>query len=111
MTARSERRRRRTLVGGLIGLSLVVAGVGLAAVGANTIVNSTEGETVEVDIPFTVTWAGIGEGLNEYFDGREHVWKLAGSVRIDKGALSKTFDFSESGEFQGPDASRVEMDF
>lgn len=49
MTARSERRRRRTLVGGLIGLSLVVAGAGLAAVGANAIANSTEGETVEVD--------------------------------------------------------------
>lgn len=69
------------------------------------------GGTVEVGIPFTVTWKGIGEGINEYFDGREHVWKLVGSVRVDKGALSKTFDFSESGEFQGPDAKRIEMDF
>ena len=49
MTARSERRRRRTLVGGLIGFSLVVAGAGLAVVGADAIANSTEGETIEAD--------------------------------------------------------------
>lgn len=49
MTARSERRRRRTLVGALIGLALIVAGAGLAVVGANAIVNSTGGETVEAD--------------------------------------------------------------
>jgi hypothetical protein len=49
MTARSERRRRRTVIGALIGLSLVVAAAGLAAVGANAIANSTGGETVEAD--------------------------------------------------------------
>ncbi|MFH1501763.1 MAG: LEA type 2 family protein [Candidatus Eisenbacteria bacterium] len=69
------------------------------------------GETVEVEVPFTVTWMGLGKGIEEYLDGREHLWKLSGSVQVSKGALSKTFDFSESGEFQGPDAKRVEMDF
>ncbi len=49
MTARSERRRRRTLAGGLIGLCLVIAATGLGFVGANAIANSTEGETVAID--------------------------------------------------------------
>lgn len=74
-------------------------------------VRAPAGETVEVSIPFTVTWTGIGKGMKEYLDGREHSWKLIGKVKVSSGALSKTFAFSESGEFQGPDAERVEMDF
>ncbi len=69
------------------------------------------GETVEVSIPFTVTWTGIGKGIGEYLDGREHSWKLTGKVKVSSGVLSKTFDFSESGEFQGPEAKGVEIDF
>ncbi len=76
MTARSERRRRRTLVGGLIGLSLVVAGVGLAAVGANTIVNSTEGETVEVDSRPVVSLPGTDNAALAVVDDQGRLTSL-----------------------------------
>lgn len=67
--------------------------------------------SAEVAIPFTITWEGIGEGVRQYLDGSNHHWKLSGSVRVSNGALSKTFPFSEAGEFQSPDARDVEIDF
>ncbi len=69
------------------------------------------GGSAEVAVPFTVTWEGIGKGVDRYLDGAEHNWKLSGSVRVSNGALAKTFDFSEEGRFQSPDADEVEMDF
>ncbi len=69
------------------------------------------GESAEVAVPFTVTWEGIGKGVDRYLDGAEHRWKLSGSVRVSNGALSNTFRFSEDGEFQSPDSRDVEMDF
>ena len=47
MTARPERRRRRTLIGAAVATALTVVAAGLTAVGANAVINSTEGETVE----------------------------------------------------------------
>jgi LEA14-like dessication related protein len=96
---------------GRLQYSVKVDGEELATGERTKEVHVPAGDTVEVGIPFTVTWEGIGQGINEYLDGGEHVWKLEGSVRVSKGGLSKRFDFSESGEFQGPDANRVEMDF
>jgi LEA14-like dessication related protein len=69
------------------------------------------GGSADVDVPFTLTWKGMGEGVDRYLDGGEHGWKISGSVRVSNGALSKTFPFSESGRFQSPDASNVEIDF
>ena len=49
MTARADQRRRRTLVGSVVAAILVVSAAGLTAVGANAVLNSTEGEVVAVD--------------------------------------------------------------
>jgi len=49
MTARHSRRRRRTIVGAAIGVTLLLIGAGLTVVGANTIANSTAGEVVQAD--------------------------------------------------------------
>jgi len=49
MTARPTRRRRRTVVGAAIGLTLLLVGGGLTIIGANTIANSTAGEVVQAD--------------------------------------------------------------
>ena len=49
MTARADQRRRRTLVGAVVAAILVVSAAGLTAVGANAVLNSTEGEVVAVD--------------------------------------------------------------
>ncbi|MBD3348092.1 MAG: hypothetical protein GF400_02715 [Candidatus Eisenbacteria bacterium] len=68
------------------------------------------GETVEVDIPFALTWKGLEKGLSEYFDGGEHRWRLRGSARLTKGGLSRVFSFSESGAFRGPDAGKLDLD-
>ncbi len=49
MTARADQRRRRTLIGAVVAAILVVSAAGLTAVGANAVLNSTEGEVVAVD--------------------------------------------------------------
>jgi LEA14-like dessication related protein len=58
--------------------------------------------SVEVGIPFTLLWGGMDEKLSHVLDDGEHDWRLKGSVRISKGALSKTFRFSEGGRFDVP---------
>lgn len=68
------------------------------------------GATVEVGVPFTLVWSGMDEGLKRLLDGERHEWKLSGSVRLSKGALSRAFPFSEKGEFDAPDAKDVEID-
>jgi LEA14-like dessication related protein len=67
--------------------------------------------TVEVKIPFTVVWSGMDTGISKLLDGKEHEWRLKGSVRLSKGALSRTFRFSEGGRFDAPKASDIEIDF
>ena len=67
--------------------------------------------TVEVKIPFTIVWSGMDTGLGKLLDGEEHEWRLKGSVRLSKGALSRTFKFSEGGRFDAPKASDIEIDF
>ena len=49
MTARADQRRRRTLIGAVVAAVLIVSAAGLTAVGANAVLNSTEGEVVAVD--------------------------------------------------------------
>ncbi len=67
-------------------------------------------ETVEVAIPFTLVWSGVNKGLTKLLDGKEHDWKLKGSVRLNKGPVSKTFKFSEDGSFDAPNVDDVELD-
>ena len=67
--------------------------------------------TVEVAVPFTIKWSGIDKGLKKLLDGEEHEWRLKGSVRLSKGAISRTFRFSEKGTFDAPKASDIEIDF
>ena len=49
MTARADERRRRTLIGAVVAAVLIVSAAGLTAVGANAVLNSTEGEVAAVD--------------------------------------------------------------
>jgi LEA14-like dessication related protein len=67
------------------------------------------GETVEVAIPFTLTWEGVGEAIEKALDGREHDWKLKGSATIRKGVLAKTFRFDEGGSFRSPEKDDVDI--
>ena len=67
-------------------------------------------ETVEVAIPFTLVWEGVNKGLTKLLDGKEHDWKLKGSVRLSNGPLSKTFKFSERGSFDSPKVENVQLD-
>lgn len=69
------------------------------------------GQTVEVGIPFIVVWGGVDKGLKKLLDGQEHEWRLRGSVRLNKGPVSRLFSFSESGDFDAPDADDIEIDF
>jgi len=66
---------------------------------------------VEVKIPFTIVWSGMDDGLKKLLDGEEHEWRVKGSVRLSKGALARTFRFSESGRFDAPKGSDIEIDF
>ena len=66
--------------------------------------------TVEVKIPFTIVWSGMDRGLSKLLDGEEHEWRLKGSVKLSKGALSRTFNFSEGGRFDAPKGSDIEID-
>jgi LEA14-like dessication related protein len=68
------------------------------------------GESVEVGIPFTLTWEGVGEAVEKALDGRDHDWKLKGSARVRKGVLAKTFRFDEGGSFKSPNKEDVEID-
>ena len=65
---------------------------------------------VEVGIPFTIVWGGIGDGLQKLLDGEEHEWRVKGSVRLNKGARSRVFRFSEDGTFDAPRANDIEID-
>lgn len=65
---------------------------------------------VEVAIPFTLVWEGAERGLEKVLDGERHEWKLKGSVRLSKGALARTFGFSEGGSFDAPRATDIELD-
>jgi LEA14-like dessication related protein len=67
--------------------------------------------TVEVAIPFTIVWGGVDKGLRKLLDGEEHEWRLKGSVRLSKGAMSRFFRFSEKGTFDAPKASDIKIDF
>ena len=66
--------------------------------------------TVEVGIPFTIVWSGLDKGLKKLLDGEEHEWRLKGSVRLSKGAMSRVFRFSESGTYDAPTANDIEID-
>jgi LEA14-like dessication related protein len=66
--------------------------------------------TVEVEIPFTIVWSGIDKGLRKLLDGEEHDWRVGGSVRLNKGAISRVFKFSESGSYDAPRADDIEID-
>lgn len=66
--------------------------------------------TVAVEIPFTIVWSGVDKGLKKLLDGEEHDWRVGGSVRLNKGAISRVFDFSESGTYDAPKAGEIEMD-
>ena len=66
--------------------------------------------TVEVAMPFTIVWGGIDKGLKKLLDGEEHEWRLKGSVRLNKGALSRVFRFSENGTFDAPEADNFKID-
>jgi len=65
---------------------------------------------VEVRIPFIIVWSGIDKGLKKLLDGEEHEWRLKGSVRLSKGAMSRVFRFSENGTFDSPKANDIEID-
>ncbi len=69
------------------------------------------GKTVEVGIPFTLTWTGMKESLKEITDGNEHEWKIKGYATLSKGVVSKTFTFDESGSFTGPSDIDIDLNF
>ena len=72
-------------------------------------VHVSAGETVEIGIPFTITWKGTKTGVREFLDGEEHEWRLKGSANVRKGAISKTFRFSETGRFTGPSDAGIDF--
>jgi hypothetical protein len=49
VTARPDQRRRRTLIGAVVAVVLAASAAGLTAVGANAVINSTDGEVVAAD--------------------------------------------------------------
>jgi hypothetical protein len=63
-----------------------------------------------VEIPFTIVWSGIDKGLKKLLDGEEHDWRVQGSVRLNKGALSRVFKFKEKGTYDAPEADDIEID-
>jgi LEA14-like dessication related protein len=64
------------------------------------------GETVDIDVPFVLDWAGGKTILKGILDGEEHDWKLEGSVVVKKGVVGRTFTFSETGSVNSLDSSR-----
>ncbi|MBN2566274.1 MAG: LEA type 2 family protein [Candidatus Eisenbacteria bacterium] len=75
------------------------------------VVHVEANSTSEVAIPFTLIWEGADKGLSKMLDGGKHDWRLKGSVKLSKGALSRTFSFSEGGNFNAPRASEIDLDF
>ena len=75
----------------------------------DTIVVPAE-SVVEVGIPFIIVWGGMDKNLKKLLDGEEHEWRLKGSVRLSKGAMSRVFRFSENGTFNAPKANDIEID-
>ncbi len=65
---------------------------------------------VEVGIPFVIVWSGMDKSLKKLLDGEKHEWRLKGSVKLSKGAMSRVFRFSENGTFDAPRASDIEID-
>lgn len=63
------------------------------------VVTVPAGKTVEVGVPFTLAWKGARDILTSFFDGSDHEWELEGSLEVSKGALRKTFRFTETGTF------------
>ncbi len=96
---------------GKLDYRVFVDGVRLAEGVLSDDVEVAAGESVEVGIPFTLTWEGFGGALEKALDGREHDWKLKGSATLRKGVLAKTFRFDESGSFRSPKKEGVEIDF
>ena len=66
--------------------------------------------TVEVGVPFTIVWGGVDKGLKKLLDGKEHEWRFAGRVELSKGPLTRSFRFSENGEFTAPRAGDIKID-
>jgi LEA14-like dessication related protein len=66
--------------------------------------------TVEVDVPFTIVWKGIDRGLKRLLDGQRHSWRFKGRVELSKGPMTRSFRFSERGEFTAPEAGDIEID-
>jgi hypothetical protein len=52
----------------------------------------------------------VDKGLKKLLDGEEHDWRVGGSVRLNKGAISRVFKFSESGTYDAPKADDIEID-
>jgi len=87
-----------------------VDGTEVARGARSATVSVDAGATVDVEVPFALTWKGIEKGLDRYLDGGRHEWSLKGTATIGKGAISKTFRFSERGSFTGPDAGDLRFD-
>ncbi len=73
-----------------------------------SVVVPSEG-TVEARIPFTLTWSGAKDGLKELVSSGEHEWRVKGSAKLQKGGLSRSFRFDETGNFSG--TGDFELDF
>ena len=65
--------------------------------------------TVEAKIPFTLTWSGAKDGLKEMGKSGEHDWRIRGSAKFQKGGLSRSFRFDETGNFNS--TGDFELDF
>jgi len=80
--------------------------VELASGNQTDLIQIPAGGTVEVDVPFVLTWSSGKTILEGILDGEEHDWKLEGSVDVRKGVVRTTFAFSESGNINSPDSSQ-----
>ena len=58
--------------------------------------------SVEVGVPFVLSWKGGRTVLESLFDDSEHEWQFEGSVELRKGPITKVFLFSESGTIHTP---------
>jgi hypothetical protein len=85
MTARPEQRRRRTLVGAAIATVLVLLAAGLTAVGANAVINSTEGEAVEGDARPVVALPTTDNAALAVVDGDNRLTSLIVATLLPSG--------------------------
>jgi LEA14-like dessication related protein len=74
----------------------------------DSVVVPSEG-IVEAKIPFTLTWSGAADGLKELASSGEHEWRIKGSAKFQKGGLSRSFRFDETGNFNS--TGDFELDF